>query len=166
MMKSLRRKPFFKVLIAITALISTAYLAALLDQMTSKGWRDADARIIAIQIAKHISNQDKNLTVNTAQQYSDGCSFILFEIYTHKCFSIRISAPASSSLMAYDINQLAKIVSSVSLESSRNNRRINYFIHRPMKITFILESFDTKTEHDGIKVFSRSEIKRLTVEAK
>ena len=78
-------------------MLQIIYLIAFLDQFISKGWRDEDARQITMQVASHISNQDKTLKVDTAQQYSDGCSFLLFEVYTHKlknvflyCFNVDI----------------------------------------------------------------------------
>ena len=166
-MNSFLRRSLLYIAVAIGTSISIIYLIAFLDQFISKGWRDEDARQITMQVASHISNQDKTLKIDTAQQYSDGCSFLLFEVYTHKCFSIKISAPISTNLKAYDLNQITSVVASKYWAiRGQQSTALHRKEERNVRITLILESFEERIESDGTKIFLKSEIRRSSMEIK
>lgn len=155
----------FALLMAVMSLLPIAYLVAFIEQSTNKGWRTREAGEVANILANHLNRSGSSIKVNTAQQYTDGCSFFLFEIYRRSCFSVRLSVPLSTDISHIDLEEYVNLVKETL--SSKNSKSqasaLNSTKDRP-KITLVIEGFQITLEPDGTKRTLRQELKRITFE--
>lgn len=144
----------------LSFLIVLIYLLAFLEQMISKGWRDKDAQLVVKDFALQFVANNPSIKVGVAQQYTDGCSFFLLEIYWRRCFSIRFAVPISETVPSNLLDEAEALMErQFSVQKLPPMGR-----NVPTKITLLLEAYEETEHKDGSKYFKRRELNRKTFE--
>lgn len=140
-----------KILLAAVIAIGVIYASAYINQFIGKGWRNSEAELLAKRIGADAMQRHLPLRVNTAQEYSDGCSFWALEIYWRTCFSVHIAVQPGIEIDELDRWHLRElVVSEFSADKARTNLIMDA-LGLPAKVNLTFEQYEEVVGVDGAR---------------